>query len=234
MPEPLIASDVVVRFGRTDALSGLSLTARAGMVTALLGPNGAGKTTFVRCCTGLVGPDEGSITVLGHRPGSHEVQARVGLMPQHTGAWAAIGARQLLGYLASLYAHPHDVNELMALLGIDDYPATAFRNLSGGQQQTVNLAGALIGRPELLFLDEPTAGLDVRATRATWEVIRQVRDAGAAIVLTTHDMREATELADAVSIIDRGQVRATGTVADFTRDGRSLEAAYLEATEADR
>lgn len=223
------AEDLHVSFGPVKALDGLNLAANAAAVTAVLGPNGAGKTTFVRCCTGLARPDRGRLRLFGMPPTSPEVRTRIGLMPQSTGAWSSIRAGELLRYLAQLYANPQPVNELIELLGIEPFANTPYRRLSGGQQQAVNLAGALVGRPELVFLDEPTAGLDPRARRLTWEVIASVRDAGAAVILTTHDMAEATHLADRVYIVDGGRVRASGLVAELAPSG-DLEAAYLAHT----
>ncbi len=232
--EPAVAADAVsVRFGPTEVLRGLSLTAAHGAVTAILGPNGAGKTTFLRCCTSLLAPTAGSLRVLGGRPGSAAVAARVGLMPQATGAWSGIKAVELLRYLATLYAHPLPVDALIERLGIGAYAQTAYRRLSGGQQQTVNLAGALVGRPELVFLDEPTAGLDPHARRAGWELIRDLRSAGVTVVLTTHAMDEAAALADAVVIVDRGRVAVSGTVAGLTADGTTLEDVFLRHTHAE-
>ncbi len=218
-----------VSFGDVNALDGLSLTADEGSVTALLGPNGAGKTTFIRCCTGLARPDSGSLSILGLTPGSPDVLPMIGLMPQSTGAWSGVRAGELLRYLASLYADPQPVDELIQLLGIAQFEKTPYRRLSGGQQQAVNLAGALVGRPALVFLDEPTAGLDPRARRLTWDIVRQLRDAGVAVLLTTHDMAEAAALADRVHIVDRGKVMVSGTAAELTIDG-SLEDAYLRHT----
>ena len=218
-----------VSFGDVHALDGLSLTADEGSVTALLGPNGAGKTTFIRCCTGLARPDSGSLSILGLTPRSPDVLPMIGLMPQSTGAWSGVRAGELLRYLASLYADPQPVDELIQLLGIAQFEKTPYRRLSGGQQQAVNLAGALVGRPALVFLDEPTAGLDPRARRLTWDIVRQLRDAGVAVLLTTHDMAEAAALADRVHIVDRGKVMVSGTAAELTVDG-SLEDAYLRHT----
>ncbi len=234
MPSPtplaLEVRDLTVTLGGTRVLAGLSLTARTGALTAVLGPNGAGKTTMLRCCTGLVVPDGGAVRVLGRAPGSAEVTAAVGLMPQSTGAWSGIRAGELLGYLASLYAHPLDVGALVARLGIGSYVRTPYRRLSGGQQQAVNLAGALVGRPELVFLDEPTAGMDPHARHATWELLRELRTAGVSIVLTTHAMDEAAALADQVWMIDRGRVAAAGTVDELTAGGESLESVFLART----
>lgn len=229
----LQARDLSLAFGKKKALDGLSLDADAGRITALLGPNGAGKTTFIRCCTGLAEPDAGTLRVLGDAPGAPAVLPRIGLMPQTTGAWSGITAERLLRYLGRLYANPQPVDQLMATLGIDDFSATPYRRLSGGQQQAVNLAGALVGRPDLVFLDEPSAGLDPRSRRGIWDLLMKVRGDGVGVVLTTHDMLEAEALADYVYIVDRGRVTAEGTVADLTATG-SLEDAFLAHTTGDR
>lgn len=233
MTDVLTAREVAVTFGAKRALDGLTLTAQSGEITALLGPNGAGKTTFIRCCTGLARVDSGSLTLFGEAPGSPTVLAKIGLMPQSTGAWSGIKAGELLRYLASLYSNPQPVDQLVELLGISSFASTPYRRLSGGQQQAVNLAGALIGRPSLVFLDEPSAGLDPRARRLTWDLIARVRDAGVAVVLTTHEMHEAAQLADRVYIVDRGRVQISGTVSHLTTDG-SLEDAFLRHTTGDR
>lgn len=231
-PEPpaLEVEGVTVRFGARPVLDDLRLTAARGRLTAILGPNGAGKTTLLRCCTGLITPAAGVIRVLGGRPGSAEARARIGLMPQTTGAWSGIKAAELLGYLASLYEHPHDVTALIARCDLGEFAQLPYRRLSGGQQQAVNLAGALIGRPELVFLDEPTAGMDPHARRATWGLLEELRDSAVSIVLTTHAMDEAQTLADQVYILDSGRVTVAGTVPELTRDGRSLEDVFLAHT----
>ncbi len=219
-----------VRIGGRIVLDGVSLRAEAGRLTALLGPNGAGKTTLIRCCAGLISPGGGTISVLGGPPGSPAALAGVGMMPQSTGAWSGVRPGELLRYLASLYANPLDPPELQARLGIDDFARIPYRRLSGGQQQAVNLAGALIGRPELIFLDEPTAGMDPHARRATWALLTEIRQAGVAILLTTHAMDEAETLADQVSILDQGTIKITGSVPELTADGRSLEEIFLTST----
>lgn len=229
---PLVVSSLTVAFGARRALDGVDLAVSAGRVTALLGPNGAGKTTLIRCCTGLIAPDAGSVSTFGDAPGSPAARTRIGFMPQSTGAWSGITPKQLLTYLAGLYANPQPVPDLMRTLAIDDFAHVPYRRLSGGQQQAVNLAGALVGRPGLLFLDEPTAGLDVRARRRTWDLVRQARDAGVAVLLTTHDMEEAGQLSDDIAIIDRGRITAHGTVAELTAHS-GLEAVFLANTTGD-
>ena len=229
-PAALLVEELTVFFGRHRALDGLTLRAATGALTAVLGPNGAGKTTLLRCCTGLVRPASGGARVLGERPGHRGLAARVGLMPQSTGAWSGIRAGELLRYLASLYATPHDVDALVERLELSHLIRTPYRRLSGGQQQAVNLAAAILGRPELVFLDEPTAGMDPHARRATWRLLTDLRAAGVTLVLTTHAMDEAEALADEVYILDAGRVAVSGTVAELTGAGRSLESVFLSHT----
>lgn len=220
-----------VSFGKTPVLNGLTLAAATGELTAILGPNGAGKTTLLRCATGLLTPQSGTISVLDDQPGSAGNSARVGLMPQSAGAWAGVRAVELLKYLATLYDNPLSVAPLVARLGIGAFGSKQYRRLSGGQQQAVNLAGALIGRPELVFLDEPTAGMDPHARRTTWQLLSELHAAGVTVVLTTHAMDEAEHLADHVFIVDHGCVQISGTVAELTASGDSLEEIFLTHTE---
>ena len=235
MPSPDSAvrvDDLVVRFGSRTVLDGLALEAKTGALTAVLGPNGAGKTTLIRCCTGLIRPSRGTATVLGLPAGSRMLAGRIGLMPQSAGSWSAIRTAELLRYLAGLYANPLPVPALIERLGLIDCAKTPYRRLSGGQQQAVNLAGALVGRPELVFLDEPTAGMDPHARRATWLLLRELRANGVTMLLTTHAMDEAEALADHVFIVDRGRVAISGTVRQLTKSGGSLESVFLTHTRA--
>ncbi len=229
MPAALTVADVRLSLGGRLVLDGLSLTAAPGEVTAVLGPNGAGKTTMIRCCTGLLSPDHGHIDVLGAPAGSPAANARIGLMPQATGAWSGVKPAELLTYLASLYATPLPAAELIAALGIGGFADTPYRRLSGGQQQLVNLAGAVIGRPELVFLDEPTAGLDPHSRRQVWTLIRDLRAAGVAVLLTTHAMDEAEQLADRVVLLNAGRRVAAGTIAELTAE-KGLEELFLDLT----
>jgi ABC-2 type transport system ATP-binding protein len=224
--------DLVVKFRSRVVLDRLSLKAETGALTAVLGPNGAGKTTLVHCCTDLLRPAAGTVKVLGLPAGSRQLAARIGLMPQSAGSWSGIKTIELLRYLAGLYAKPLPVPALVERLGLTDCAKVPYRRLSGGQQQAVNLAGALVGRPELVFLDEPTAGMDPHARRATWLLLRELRANGVTMLLTTHAMDEAEALADQVYIVDRGRVTISGTVRQLTKSGGSLEAVFLTHTSA--
>jgi ABC-2 type transport system ATP-binding protein len=224
VPEPAVeVSDLVKRYGDTTAVAGASFAAARAAVTAVLGPNGAGKTTTVEICAGLRRADAGTVRVLGLDPARDgpRLRARVGVMPQTGGSGAAgvyPSARpaEVLRLFSAFYADPVPYGELLARLGLTDAAGTAWRRLSGGQQQRLSLALAVIGRPELVFLDEPTAGLDVQARHATWQLVDDLRAAGVSVVLTTHAMDEAERLADHVVIIDAGRVVATGSPAELT------------------
>jgi ABC-2 type transport system ATP-binding protein len=212
--------DLVKSYGALRAVDGLSLTLERGTLLALLGPNGAGKTTTIEICEGFRCPDAGSVRVLGRAPGDRDLRPRVGVMLQDgVGGYREARALELLRLFASFAAHPLDPHELLAIVGLSEAAGTAVKRLSGGQQQRLSLALALVARPELVFLDEPTAGMDPQARRVTWELIRQLRGDGVSVVLTTHFLDEAEQLADTVVVIDRGQVVARGTPAELTRSG---------------
>ena len=210
---------LVKRYGARTAVDGLSFSVRSGTVLALLGPNGAGKTTTVEVCEGFRAADGGTVRVLGLDPGNRQLRPRVGVMPQAAGGYPGLRAGELLRLFASYHREPLDPAGLLDHLGLLDVERTPFRRLSGGQQQRLSLAMAVVGRPELVFLDEPTAGLDPQARRATWGLIEALRRDGVTVVLTTHLMDEAEQLADQVVIIDGGRLVADGTVAELTRHG---------------
>ncbi|WP_229054134.1 ABC transporter ATP-binding protein [Aeromicrobium sp. Leaf350] len=219
MPAPAVEiRDLVMTYGETQAVDHLDLTVPVGSVTAILGPNGAGKTTTVETCEGFRAVQSGSVSVLGLDPRDPSLRPRIGVMLQSGGAWSGSRAHEMLRHIASLHAHPLDVDALVERLGLASCGRTPYRRLSGGQQQRLSLAMAIIGRPELLFLDEPTAGLDPQARRATWELVTELRDHGVTTVLTTHFMDEAEHLSDTIHIIDSGRVIASGTPADLTRE----------------
>jgi len=211
-------TSLVKRYGRLTAVNGLSLQARRAAVTAILGPNGAGKTTTIEICEGYRRPDDGLVRVLGLDPGrdARQLRPQVGVMLQSGGIPPAARPAEYLRVVAAFYAHPLDPAMLLDRLGLSASLRTPFRRMSGGQQQRLALAAAVIGRPELVFLDEPTAGLDPQARLATWELISSLRAAGAAVILTTHNMDEAQRLADQVAVVDHGQLVAEGSPADLT------------------
>jgi ABC-2 type transport system ATP-binding protein len=239
MSEPVTEPAVEVRglvkaYGDRLAVDGLDLTAPMGAVTALLGPNGAGKTTTIEICEGFRRPGGGTVRVLGLDPlrDGPTLRPRVGVMLQSGGVYPGARAGEMLRLLASYAAHPLDPDALMNRLGLQDVARTTYRRLSGGEQQRLSLAMALVGRPELVFLDEPTAGLDPHARHATWALIEELRGVGVTVVLTTHYLEEAERLADHVVIVDHGRVVASGAPREIATDGRSLEDVFLELTGA--
>jgi ABC-2 type transport system ATP-binding protein len=198
-------------------VSDVSLVAGRGEVTALLGANGAGKTTTIECAQGLQKRTGGTITLLGADPGTAgaELRARVGVMLQDGGLPPSARPIALLRHIAGMYRNPRPLDELVQRLGIDAFSRTNVRRLSGGQKQRLALAAALIGNPEVLFLDEPSAGLDPQSRQLVFDLIGELRDSGMGIVLTTHLMDDAQRLADYVYIIDAGRNVAEGTVAQL-------------------
>ncbi|MFI0978961.1 ABC transporter ATP-binding protein [Streptomyces sp. NPDC021093] len=220
--EPVVqVTGLVKRYGSKTAVDGLDLTVATGTVTAVLGPNGAGKTTTVETCEGYRKPDAGTVRVLGLDPiaDAAKLRPRIGVMLQSGGVYSGARADEMLRHMAKLHAHPLDVDALIDRLGLGSCGRTTYRRLSGGQQQRLALAMAVVGRPELVFLDEPTAGLDPHARRSTWDLVRELRSCGVSVILTTHFMDEAEQLADDVAIVDAGRVIAQGSPADLCRGG---------------
>jgi ABC-2 type transport system ATP-binding protein len=215
----VVVRDLTMRYGENVAVDGLSLEVARRSITAVLGPNGAGKTTTLETCEGYRRPQQGSVRVLGLDPQAQrrELLPRIGVMLQSGGAWSGVRAVEMLRHVASLHAHPLDVDMLVERLGLGACGRTPYRRLSGGQQQRLALAMAVVGRPELVFVDEPTAGMDPQARRATWELLEELRSDGVTIVLTTHYMDEAERLADTIHVIDHGRLLASGTPFDLTR-----------------
>jgi ABC-2 type transport system ATP-binding protein len=215
--------DLVKRYGDNVAVDGLTLTVERASITAVLGPNGAGKTSTIETCEGYRRPDGGTVRVLGLDPwrDARALRPRVGVMLQQGGIYPGVKAEEMLRHVASLHAHPLDVPGLIERLGLGSAGRTTYRRLSGGQQQRLSLAMAVVGRPELVFLDEPTAGLDPQARRATWDLVEALRTDGVTVVLTTHFMDEAERLADQVVVVDRGRVIAVGSPSDLTAAGAS-------------
>ncbi len=217
----VVVEDLTVRYGNLTAVDNLSLAANAGEITALLGPNGAGKTTTVETLEGYRRGFAGRVEVLGLDPiAQHaELTRRIGVMLQSGGVYTGIHPAEILRLFASFYDDPLDPDTLLARVGLEDRRSTSYRKLSGGEQQRLSLALALIGRPTVAFLDEPTAGIDVSGRNLIRQVITDLRDEGVCVLLTTHDLDDAEALADRVAIIDHGRLLAEGTPAELTRGG---------------
>jgi ABC-2 type transport system ATP-binding protein len=205
------------RYGERSVVDGLSFSVGAGTVFALLGPNGAGKTTTVEILEGYRRRDEGEVRVLGLDPAraGAELRGRVGLMLQGGGVYPQARPREILHLYARFYRNPQDPDALLEQAGLADAASTRYKVLSGGQKQRLGLALALLGRPELAILDEPTAGMDPAAKAATRELISGLRDAGTTVLLTTHELADVERMADRIAIIDRGRIVANGSVAEL-------------------
>ncbi|MBZ5733899.1 ABC transporter ATP-binding protein [Nocardioides sp. TRM66260-LWL] len=219
----VVVDGLVMRYGEKTAVDGLSLGVERASITAVLGPNGAGKTTTLETCEGFRRPQAGSVRVLGLDPVAQRraLLPRIGVMLQGSGAWSGARAMEMLAHVARLHSDPLDVGMLADRLGLHDCGRTPYRRLSGGQQQRLGLAMAIVGRPELVFVDEPTAGMDPQARRTTWELLDELRHDGVTVVLTTHYMDEAERLADRIHIVDHGRLIASGTPLELTRGGES-------------
>ena len=202
-------------YGKTLALDGVDLALPAGQVLALLGPNGAGKSTAISLLLGLQRADAGTVELFGLPPQALEARRRAGVMLQAAAVPDTLKVRELIDLTRSYYPQPRSVADLVALAGLDGLMARRYGQLSGGQQRRVQFALAVCGRPELLFLDEPTTGLDIDARQTLWKAIRELRSQGCAVLLTTHYLEEAEALADRVVVVNHGRVVAEGTVAQI-------------------
>ncbi|HZN15785.1 MAG TPA: ABC transporter ATP-binding protein [Acidimicrobiales bacterium] len=228
-------SSLVVRYGSLTAVDGLSLTADAGQVHALLGPNGAGKTSTVETLEGYRDPAGGTARVLGLDPIADRKQLapRIGVMLQRGGMYPGMNARDALRLTAAYYPSPADPEELLDRVGLTAVAKTPWRRLSGGEQQRLALALALVGRPDVVFLDEPTAGVDPQARITVRDIIANLAASGACVILTTHDLDEAERVADVVTIVDHGRVVATGTPAQLMSAGAGDEILFAAPTGLD-
>ena len=211
--EPAIeVHDLHKRYGEFEAVRGIDIEVQRGEVFGLLGPNGAGKTTTVEILEGYRERSAGEVSVLGHDPAARELtlRKRIGIVLQSSGIYSHLTPREALRHWAGFYPHPRDVEEVLNLMGLQEKADVRTRKLSGGQLRRLDFALALVGDPELIFLDEPTTGFDPQARRAAWETIRSLRSLGKTILLTTHYLDEAQALADRVAIVKDGRVLAIG------------------------
>ena len=216
---PAIAVDgLTKRYGDRAVVDGVSLEVLPGELVALLGPNGAGKTTTVEIIEGYRTGDTGRVHVLGSDPGSGgpALRARVGLMLQGGGFDPRARPRETLRQYGQFHEHPRDADELLDLVGLQAVARTRYRRLSGGERQRLGLAVALVGRPEVMILDEPTAGMDPEARAQTRAIVSDLRDSGVAVLLTSHDLVDVERLADRIAILDAGRIVASGTPAQLT------------------
>jgi ABC-2 type transport system ATP-binding protein len=206
-------------YGQQMAVRNLSFTVAKGEIFALLGPNGAGKTTTIEILEGYRHADKGTVEVLGLHPGRNgrELKPRIGVMLQQDGVYPALRTVEVLRLFSEFFVDPIPPAELLERLGLQESANIRCRQLSGGQKRRLALALALIGRPELLFLDEPTTGMDPQARRATWDIIQEQQKQGVTVLLTTHFMDEAERLSDRIAIIDRGEMIALDTPSGLTQ-----------------
>jgi ABC-2 type transport system ATP-binding protein len=219
----IVVAGLGKRYGSLRAVDGLTFEVHRGEVFGLLGPNGAGKTTTVEVLEGYRRPDDGTVRVLGLDPWSDAsaLRPRIGVMLQEGGLHPALRPPEVLRLFAAYYDHPLDPDGLLGLAGLRDVSRTPVRRLSGGQRQRLSLACALIGRPDVVFLDEPTAGMDPHARATTWEIVRALHRDGTTVLLTTHAMDEAEQLCDRVAIVSGGRLAALGSPAELTAPGTS-------------
>jgi ABC-2 type transport system ATP-binding protein len=216
----IVVDGLVKAYGATHAVDGLSFSVAVGEIFAILGPNGAGKTTTIEILEGYRAADRGGARILGLDPCAdrRRLSLQVGVMLQQDGLQPAMTAREILRLYAGFFPRPLPIEPLLERVGLRAAARTRARRLSGGQKRRLALAVALVGRPRLVFLDEPTTGMDPQARLTTWDIVRGLRDDGVTVVLTTHFMDEAERLADRVAIIDRGRLIALDTPRALTRD----------------
>lgn len=216
-PTPALARLLAAqkRYGKIQALAGIDLTIAPGQVLALLGANGAGKTTAIHLLLGLQQADAGQVELFGQSPQKLAARQRIGVMLQSAGIQEALKVRELLALTRSYYPDPRSIADCVALAGLEGLMERRYGQLSGGQQRRVQFALAICGRPQLLFLDEPTTGLDIEARQGLWKAIRELVAQGCAVLLTTHYLEEAEALADRVVVIAAGRIAAQGSVQDI-------------------
>jgi ABC-2 type transport system ATP-binding protein len=235
MPAAIVARHLRKSYGPVEALHGVSFEVAEGEVFGLLGPNGAGKTTTVEILEGYRQRDAGEVSVLGYDPGAapRELRERIGVVLQHSELTPLLTVREVHRMFAGYYGQPRDVDDVIELVGLAEKRDARVKTLSGGQKRRLDLGVALVGDPDLVFLDEPTTGFDPAARRSAWDLIRSLRSLGKTILLTTHYLDEAQQLADRVAVIRGGEIVSLGTPAEliggaatteirFRRNGREV------------
>jgi ABC-2 type transport system ATP-binding protein len=217
-----------------DALRGIEFDVAAGEVFGLLGPNGAGKTTTVEILEGYRPRDAGTVDVLGHDPGHAEraLRSKIGVVLQHSELWTQLTVREVHRMFAGYFPHPRDVDDVIDLVGLAEKRDARIKTLSGGQKRRLDLGVALVGDPELVFLDEPTTGFDPAARRAAWEMIRSLRELGKTVLLTTHYLDEAQQLADRVAVLLDGEIIRMGPPHELIGESARTEIRYRRDGEA--
>jgi len=215
MEAAIAVEDVHKNYGKVTALRGIDLTIARGGITAILGPNGAGKTTLINVLTGLVKATSGKARVLGHLPGSRPARLQIGAMLQDTELPELLTVQEHVELFAAYYTAPRRVDEVLDITGLAPLARRQFAKLSGGQKRRVQFAAAIVGNPRLVFLDEPTTGLDPDARKNFWGVVNELKNDGATILLTTHYLEEADALADRVLMINNGSIVADGPIAEI-------------------
>ena len=223
--------DLRKAYGPVEAVRGLSFEVERGEVYGLLGPNGAGKTTTVEILEGYRARSAGDVRVLGHDPAERdrELQQRVGIVLQSCGFYPRVTVREAVEHFSKAYEKPRDPGETIQLVGLDEKADARAKDLSGGQRRRLDLALALVGDPELVFLDEPTTGFDPAARRTAWGVVRTLKELGKTVLLTTHYLDEAQELADRVAIVKEGRIVAEGPPDQLGPGSSRYRVSYLSA-----
>ena len=232
MTSAITIDSLTKRYGSLVAVDDLSLEIEPGEVVVVLGPNGAGKTTALEIVEGLREADEGTVSILGSAPGSPDVTSRIGVMPQSGDLYTGIRTEEAVKLFASFYDDAEDPGALLERLDLVRARRTTYRHLSGGERRRLSLALALVGKPEIAFLDEPTAEMDVEGRQVTWELVRELKGRGTTVVLTTHLLDEAERVADRVAVLHHGRLVAFGTAAELARTDRP-EITFTTSSEID-
>jgi ABC-2 type transport system ATP-binding protein len=230
MPAAVTVTDLRKSYGQLEAVRGVSFEIQQGEVFGLLGPNGAGKTTTVEVLEGYRKRDSGSVSVLGADPEVAGVawRERIGIVLQSSAMYPNLTVEEHVSLFAGYFSHPRNVDEVIALVGLDEKRKSRVKSLSGGQQRRLDLALGLVGDPEILFLDEPTTGFDPAARRAAWDMIRSLRELGKTVLLTTHYLDEAEQLSDRVAVLRGGRIVALGKPSELTERQVATEIRYRE------